>query len=86
MRAVTLNVWALPEPLSQNVPKRMRAIARHLADLAPEVVALQEVWTGEARDILLEGGRRAGLDHVWHPRATLGGSGMLLLSRQGALR
>jgi endonuclease/exonuclease/phosphatase family metal-dependent hydrolase len=59
----------------------MRAIASRLAELAPEVVALQEVWTGEARAILLDGARRAGLDHAWHPRAAIGGSGMLLLSR-----
>ena len=81
MRAVTLNVWALPEPLARHVPERMRAIGERLAELPADVVALQEVWTAEARGILLDGARRAGFPHVWHQRATLGGSGMLLLSR-----
>jgi endonuclease/exonuclease/phosphatase family metal-dependent hydrolase len=81
IRAATLNVWALPAPLAQQVSARMGAIGDHLSQLDLDAIAFQEVWTPNARDILIAGGRRAGLTHVWHNDASLGGSGLLVLSR-----
>jgi endonuclease/exonuclease/phosphatase family metal-dependent hydrolase len=59
----------------------MAAISSRLLELDAHVVALQEVWTFDARDSLLKAGRRAGYDHVWHNPEATGGSGLLLLSR-----
>jgi endonuclease/exonuclease/phosphatase family metal-dependent hydrolase len=81
IRVATLNVWALPPPLADQVPERMQAIAAELGSLNADVVALQEVWTAGARETLIAGGRRAGLSHCWHTEASLGGSGLLVLSR-----
>lgn len=81
LRIATLNVWALPEPFAPDVPARMRAIGDHLPKLELDAVAFQEVWTGEAREILLDAGERAGLRHAWHNPGTLAGSGLLVLSR-----
>ena len=81
LRVATLNVWGLPEPLSVDPLRRLRAIAARLPEIAADVVAFQEVWYADARQVLLEGGRRAGLAHTWSPDAAIGGSGLLVLSR-----
>lgn len=81
IRIATLNVWALPEPFADRVEPRMRAIGNHLGDLDLDVMAFQEVWIPEARQLLCEAGRRCGLDQIWHTEASLGGSGLLVLSR-----
>jgi sphingomyelin phosphodiesterase 2 len=81
IRVATFNVWALPEPIGWRVRQRMRAIGAELSRLDLDIVAFQEVWTGEARAILLRGGREAGLAHAWHNDSALDGSGMLVLSR-----
>ena len=81
IRAATLNAWALPEPLAELVPERMRAIGRELARLDLDLMAFQEVWTGTASRTLLEAGRAAGLEHAWTDPANLGGSGLAVLSR-----
>jgi endonuclease/exonuclease/phosphatase family metal-dependent hydrolase len=56
-----------------------------IGDLLPpldlDIIAFQEVWTAHARDSLIAGGRKAGLDHVWHTDTSLGGSGLMVLSR-----
>jgi endonuclease/exonuclease/phosphatase family metal-dependent hydrolase len=59
----------------------MAAIGRHLERLDLDVMAFQEVWTSDARRILVEAGRAAGLANVWHNEAAFGGSGLLVLSR-----
>jgi endonuclease/exonuclease/phosphatase family metal-dependent hydrolase len=59
----------------------MVAIGDRLSGLDLDAIAFQEVWTANARDILIAGGRRAGLTHVWHNDASIGGSGLLVLSR-----
>lgn len=82
LRIASLNVWALPEPLADDVLPRMRAIADRLSSLGLDAIAFQEVWTREACRALVSGGRRAGLVHAWHRDAGLGGSGLLVLSRQ----
>jgi endonuclease/exonuclease/phosphatase family metal-dependent hydrolase len=81
LRVATLNVWGLPEPLSVDPLRRLRAIAARLPELAADVVAFQEVWFANARRVLLDGGRRAGLMHAWAPAGPIGGSGLLVLSR-----
>jgi sphingomyelin phosphodiesterase 2 len=77
---VSLNVWALPWPFASDTAPRMDAIGRRLAALEADVFAFQEVWTGDARARLVDGGRRSGHVHAWHPPATPGG-GLLVLSR-----
>ena len=81
IRVATLNVWALPEPFGHRVRQRMRAIGAELSSLDLDAIAFQEVWTAEARGILLRAGREAGLAHAWHNDTALGGSGLLVLSR-----
>ncbi|MBW1685013.1 MAG: endonuclease/exonuclease/phosphatase family protein, partial [Deltaproteobacteria bacterium] len=81
VRVATLNVWALPEPFGHQVRRRMRAIGAKLSGLDLDAIAFQEVWTGEARGILLRAGRKAGLPHAWYNDTALGGSGLLVLSR-----
>jgi endonuclease/exonuclease/phosphatase family metal-dependent hydrolase len=77
----TLNAWGLPWDLARHTLRRMRAIREGLAGLGADLVALQEVWSAEARQVLLEGALRAGWGWRWHNRAELGGSGLLVLSR-----
>jgi endonuclease/exonuclease/phosphatase family metal-dependent hydrolase len=81
IRLATLNVWALPAPFGRRVRQRMRAIGAELPSLDLDAVAFQEVWTAEARGILLRAGREAGLAHAWYNDTALGGSGLLALSR-----
>jgi sphingomyelin phosphodiesterase 2 len=81
IRVATLNVWALPEPFGRRVRQRMRAIGTELSRLDLDAIAFQEVWTAEARGILLRTGREAGLAHAWYNDTPLGGSGLLVLSR-----
>ena len=81
IRAATLNAWALPAPLGELVPERMRAIGNELGRLELDLVALQEVWTAAARRTLVRAGDAAGLVHAWTDDAGLGGSGIVILSR-----
>lgn len=81
IRAATLNAWALPEPLGDLVPERMRAIGDELARLDLDLVAFQEVWTREAQRTLTSAGHVAGLVHAWVDPSRFGGSGLSVLSR-----
>ncbi len=81
LRVATLNVWALPFGISRHTRERMRAISEELAEIEVDVVCFQEVWIPEARDALVAGGARAGLDRAWFHEAGVGGSGLLILSR-----
>lgn len=81
LRILSLNVWGLPWRLARDTGLRMHAIAGQLSELAADVVCLQEIWTQGDREILLQGARRAGLTHIWHRPAALGGSGLLVCSR-----
>lgn len=81
LRAATLNVWALPEPLAPDVAVRLAAIGERLRDLELDLAAFQEVWTPSARDHLLRSGLEAGLRHAWEPDTSFPGSGLLVLSR-----
>ena len=81
VRVATLNVWGLPEPFSERLPKRMKAIGARLAELDLDVIAFQEVWTREAYRLLRAAGRRIGLLHKWRKHSLFDGSGLLVLSR-----
>jgi endonuclease/exonuclease/phosphatase family metal-dependent hydrolase len=59
----------------------MKAIGLELQRTAPDVMAVQEVWTRSARRTLARAGRDAGLSHAWSADDALGASGLLLLSR-----
>ncbi|MBW2315534.1 MAG: endonuclease/exonuclease/phosphatase family protein [Deltaproteobacteria bacterium] len=82
LRLASLNVWALPLGIARHVAPRMKAIGERIGELDVDVVALQEVWTEEARAALVAGGRDVGLEHIWHNPAARGGSGLLFLSRR----
>jgi endonuclease/exonuclease/phosphatase family metal-dependent hydrolase len=80
LRALTLNVWGVPFITAER-KIRIAAIAKHLLELKPDVVAIQEAWLSLDRRTLVEGGKRVGLKH-WHYFASgVNGSGLLLLSR-----
>lgn len=81
IRCATLNVWALPSPFGHAVAARLRAIANEIERLDADVVAFQEVWTGTARRELERAGAACGLVHAWAGGGTLGGAGLLVLSR-----
>jgi endonuclease/exonuclease/phosphatase family metal-dependent hydrolase len=79
LRALTLNVWGLP-----NAPDRDFRMA-HIADVLArgdyDLVAIQEAWLGIDRDTLRAGAARGGLAHdVFFDEGTLG-TGLMLLSR-----
>jgi endonuclease/exonuclease/phosphatase family metal-dependent hydrolase len=81
VRVATLNAWALPPPVGEDVGLRMRAIGEKVRELDVDLMAFQEVWTASARGLLVEAGRRAGLGSSWHPSVWVGGGGLLVLSR-----
>jgi endonuclease/exonuclease/phosphatase family metal-dependent hydrolase len=78
---LSLNVWGLPWPVSRIPMERMQMIAADLPRLEVDAAAFQEAWLPSARDVLLEGGRRAGLVHAWYKDRVMGSSGLLVLSR-----
>ena len=71
----------MPEPFAKDVIPRMEAIGERLNQLSADIIAFQEIWTSAARDCLVRAGIRAGFIHRWHTSDTLGGSGLLVLSR-----
>jgi len=81
IRVASLNVWALPANLSRHESVRMEAIAAALVDLAPDLLAFQEVWTEASRETLVAGARAAGLEALWYPESATGSSGLLIASR-----
>lgn len=81
IRAATLNVWALPGPLAQDVARRIKAIGERVAALELDVVAFQEVFRSDAREVLVAAGRRAGLINSSHQGSGVPGGGLLTLSR-----
>lgn len=82
LRLATLNVWGHVDWIGRHGEARMRSIAEQMGALDLDAIAIQEVWTEAWRAILVDGGRRAGLVHVWHNDETVGGSGLLVLSRR----
>ncbi len=82
LRVLSLNVWALPPPVGHHVHERISLVLRDLPALDCDLVLLQEIWTYEAREQMIEGGRVLGYPHTWTlPGPALSGSGLLALSR-----
>ena len=81
LSVLTLNVWGLPLGLTRHHDHRMRAIGQRFASSGADLIALQEVWTEEARTGLAAAGKDAGYPAVWHRPAAFGGSGLMVLSR-----
>ena len=81
IRVVTLNAWGLPEPFAADVEPRMDAIAAAIPALEADVIAFQEIFSSYGSRRLVEAGRSAGLVNAWHRGASIGSSGLLVLSR-----
>ena len=81
IRIATLNVWALPFAIADDVSERIDAIVRRLGGLDADVVAFQEVWTGEVKQRLAEAGLDSGYTTAWYDSKGTGG-GLLVLSRR----
>ena len=81
LRVATLNVWGLPEPVGYQVAPRLRALANQLPGLGLDVLALQEVWSAEARERLVRAGQEADLGYAWQRPGSFRDGGLLVLSR-----
>ncbi len=81
LRCLTLNLWGAEPPLNE----RMAVVAQGLHDLAPDVVALQEVREvpGQLPNQAETLARAAGFGHVFAPATPFGGGqeGLAILSR-----
>jgi len=79
---VSYNVFAVPYVASSR-SVRVHAIADELAELQPDVVALQELWTPEDEVVMARTLAAQGLVHQRHlgPRDGGGGAGLWLGSR-----
>lgn len=83
LRVFSFNVWAVPV-ISPDRPERVAEIARRMTDIAPDFVALQEVWEDEDAERLAPGIAAAGLTEQRHfgSRQVGGrGSGLWIASR-----
>jgi sphingomyelin phosphodiesterase 2 len=78
LRLLTLNTWGAP--YAKSIPSRMVAIARHILQLSPDIVCLQEVFLPDMRDLIL---RELSAVYPYHQSYTNGllGSGLLTLSK-----
>lgn len=75
----SLNVFGLPWPAGTDVAKRCGLVAASIRRDRPDLVALQEVWDGEARTPLLVDDYDAA--YCESPDGLFGQSGLLTLSR-----
>jgi len=81
LRVVTWNVWGIPEVVAPHLDARIAAVAPALAELEPDVVALQEVWESEHAELLVEAFREHGLVHSLHVGGDGREAGLLVASR-----
>src|SRR5262245_43725729 len=81
LRIATLNAWGFPEPLAERLAERMDALAEDLPRIGADVLALQEVWSADARARLVAAGAAAGLPHSSVSHGHYLGGGLVLLSR-----
>lgn len=85
LNVASFNVWGLPYWLNGASSDRFPKIARQLAELGPDVVLLQEVWTRQSLAVLSE--QAKGSARTWWTASArrkgtfLGQSGLLTLSR-----
>lgn len=80
LRVLTLNCWGVPI-FSRDRILRMRAIGQALAQFNFDVVALQEVYREEDRQIIAQHAVRGGLVYTHYFPSGLIGSGLFTLSR-----
>lgn len=81
LRVLTYNVWGIPI-ITPARAARVRAIGDAIAEVEPDLVALQEVWMPEDGVALSRALARHGLVHSRHFAGTFpGGSGLLIASR-----
>ncbi|MEQ8274577.1 MAG: endonuclease/exonuclease/phosphatase family protein [Deltaproteobacteria bacterium] len=81
LRVLTYNIWGIPL-ITPARAERVEAIGRAIAEVEPDLVALQEVWMERDAMELTRALERAGLPHVRHFATTFpGGSGLLVASR-----
>lgn len=80
LRVVTWNVWGL-RWITPRREERLKAVAREVVAMKPDIVAFQEAWVGEDRDRLTSALHGVGLDHARYFPSGLVGSGLLLVSR-----
>ncbi len=81
LRVLTYNIWGIPI-ITPARAERVAAIGEALAEIEPDLVALQEVWMERDALALTRALERAGLPHVRSFATTFpGGSGLLVASR-----
>lgn len=80
LRLVTWNVWGLLW-LTPRRAERLQQVARETAALRPDIVAFQEAYVQEDREVLMATLRGAGLNYASYFPSGLVGSGLLLVSR-----
>lgn len=87
LRILTYNAWLGPSLIARDVAPRAARLPRAIAETGADVVALQEVWLGRHRDLLVRELGRAGYAHVVFVAGTGGlvrgvfGNGLLVASR-----
>lgn len=82
IRVVSWNVWGVPW-VTPDLDARMAEVAPALAELEPDVVALQEVWTPEHGAKIIEALAARGLTHAihYHDETERQQAGLLVASR-----
>jgi endonuclease/exonuclease/phosphatase family metal-dependent hydrolase len=80
LELVTFNIWGLPNWMTGASPQRFPRIAKELGALNPDFIALQEVWTKQAREAVPQS------DQWWvsspaHSRGLFRWTGLVTLSR-----
>ena len=81
LRILSLNTWGIVWPIGRDVNLRARAIGNHFSQLDVDLIALQEVWTEEARSIFLDAAIGAGFSHTWRGTPSDENGGLLVMSR-----
>lgn len=79
LRVLTLNTWGIA--FSSDKPRRIQAIAAHLAEWDYDLVGLQEVWEADDLQTLVKGAKNGGLPHYHHFPSGMVGSGLVIFSR-----
>jgi len=81
LRVLTYNVWGVAWITPMRTERMMR-IPEKIAELQPDIVAIEEAWTDEDAAILIAGLSQAGLTHVErHSPAWPDQNGLLIASR-----
>jgi endonuclease/exonuclease/phosphatase family metal-dependent hydrolase len=83
LRVLSFNTWSVPW-ISDQREARVRRVGQAIAELAPDVVALQEVWTDEDARSIAAALATSGLPHVRYFASSapvgFGSAGLLIAS------